>query len=55
MFRWFQPAPSYEQLIDIITAKNTAEAQKLIAEMGSIELSKIDNDGNRDCCFVTRS
>ncbi len=33
----------YEKLIEAIKAENTAEAQKLITQMNTAELSKVDN------------
>ncbi|KJV81272.1 putative ankyrin repeat protein [Rickettsia hoogstraalii str. RCCE3] len=36
----------FEKLIEAIKAENTAEAQKLIAQMDTNELSKVNNDGD---------
>ncbi|WP_342270588.1 ankyrin repeat domain-containing protein [Rickettsia endosymbiont of Orchestes rusci] len=44
MFRWFQP--SNEELIKAIKAKNEAEAQSLITQMNTNELSKVNNNGD---------
>ncbi|MCC8418063.1 MAG: ankyrin repeat domain-containing protein [Rickettsia endosymbiont of Glossina mortisans submortisans] len=41
---WFQT--KYDRLIEAICAGNEAEAQKLIARMGTNELSKVNNDGD---------
>nr|WP_253310125.1 ankyrin repeat domain-containing protein [Rickettsia endosymbiont of Ceutorhynchus assimilis] len=40
-----QKTDNYEKLIEAIKTKNTTEAQKLIAKMDILELSKVDNGG----------